>query len=70
VFSNFVFPHYWIEGASGPYDLEGYIHAPLTPAPGGVQTVFVMSGAAQISADGLNPVIRRDDPRIHLGNRI
>jgi hypothetical protein len=70
IFANFVFPHYWTEGAPGPYDLEGYIHAPLTPAPGGVQTVFVMSGATQISAEGLTPVTSRDDPRIHMGNRI
>jgi hypothetical protein len=70
VFSNFVFPHYWIEGASGPYDREGYIHAPLTPAPGGVQTVFIMSGAAQIAADGMTVAGHPGDPMIHAGNRI
>ena len=70
IFSNVVFPAYWNEGDPGPYDLEGYIHAPLTPAPGGVQTVFIMSGAAQIAADGVRAISDPLDRMIHAGNRL
>ena len=69
VFSNFVTPAYWRVGSPGPYDLNGYITEPLHPAGGGVQTVFVVSGAATISADGVHAVSDPDDPSIHAGHR-
>jgi hypothetical protein len=68
--SNFVLPAYWHTNLPGPYDRGGYITLPLHPAPGGVQTVFVVSGAAQIGADGATVAGTAADPMIHAGNRI
>lgn len=69
--SNFVFPNYFVPGSLPPYDHRGYIHAPLHPAPGGLQTVFIVSGAAQIAGDGLAVAAGApDDLSIHAGNRL
>jgi hypothetical protein len=68
--TNFVLPPYWVPGAKGPYDRNRYIRTPLTPAPGGVQTVFVVSGAAQIGADGATVADHPSDPMIHAGHRL
>jgi hypothetical protein len=68
--SNFVLPAYWHTNLPGPYDRGGYITAPLHPAPGGVQTVFVVSGAAQIAPDGQRAISDPTDLMIHAGNRL
>lgn len=68
--SNFVYPSYFTTGSAPPYDHRGYITTPLHPAPGGLQTVFIVSGAAQISADGLVVAGAPDDLSIHAGNRV
>ena len=48
--ANFVTANYWVPG--GPYDHLGYVHTPLTPAPGGSQAVFPVSTSVSIGGDG------------------
>jgi hypothetical protein len=67
--ANYVRPRFWNPRASGGvFDRGGYVAKPLTPAPGGAQTVFLLSGAVTINADGLATPTTTD--RAHLGMRV
>ena len=60
--SNFCRPAYFVPGAPGPYDWRGILTAPLTPAAGGQQAVFLVNNVATISPDSA--------PGVHAGNRV
>jgi hypothetical protein len=68
--SNFVLPSYFVPNAPGPYDHGGYVHAPLTPAPGGRQAVFPVGVSISLGGDGKAEAALLAETALHLGNRV
>jgi len=54
--SDFVLPHYWLQGSAGPYSHFSHAPAPLTPGIQGRQEVYQISGATQISGAHISSI--------------